>query len=328
MSQQEFFDPEQDYDVTQQVESGYQVRHQELTGEHPAWQQYDETSRRHLVGEKLHPQHSRRLSPLHILIVSLALICFVCFGAFALKIGAFISSLQSVPMQAYYGNRHNNTVVTDATQLFPVTSGPVMLTIKDAAAGNIHIHAGDTNQIVVSETWQSGDHAFASDAQPLKSVQTGNTLNITVNSDLANGDAAGLILDVYIPSSTSIDINAPSASLISIANVDGQINASTKEGSITAIDDNITGSSSLKSEDGDINFTGSFDSKGTYEFSSQIGNITIAVPPDSSFRLDTTGINPAKISNQFGSNVIGNHPAATVTVHTEEGAVTVGGDSY
>src|SRR5579884_3192063 len=111
MSQQEFMRPEQDYDATQQIESDYQVHHRELTGEHPAWERHDETSRRHLIGEKLHPQRPQlsRPSPLHILIVSLALILFITLGTFAFKVNKLISLFQSIPVQVYYLHPHNNT---------------------------------------------------------------------------------------------------------------------------------------------------------------------------------------------------------------------------
>jgi len=325
MSQQEFLRPDQDYDATQQIKSDYQAHQRELTGEHPAWEQHDETSRRHLVGEKLHPQPSQRSrpSPLHILIVSLVLILLITLGTFALKIDKLVSLFQSVPVQVYYGHKHNDSVsVSNFTQLFSVTTGPVKLVINDASAGSIRIHAGDTNQIVVSGTLQQ---ALAPDALPLKSVQTGNMLNITVNNDQENDDSAGVILDVYTPSYTSVDINAPSASLISIADVDGQIIASTQKGSITATNDNMTGSSSLKTEDGDINFTGTFDTKGTYQFSSETGNILIDVPANSSFRLNTS-VGPAGIMNEFGGNVVGNHPEATVIIYTQRGSVTLNKD--
>ena len=321
MSQQEFMRPEQDYDATQQVESDFQVHHRELTGEHPAWEQHDATSRRHLVGEKLHPQRSQlsRPSPLHILIISLALILFITLGTFAFKINKLIALFQSVPVQVYYGHKHSDTVsVSNFTQLFSVSTGPVKLVINDATAGSIRVHAGDTNQIVVSGTLQQ---ASAPNALPLKSVQTGNTLNITVNNDQENDGSAGVILDVYTPSSTSVDINAPSATTITIDHVDGQITASTQEGSITATNDNMTGSSSLQTEDGDINFTGSFDTKGTYQFSSESGAIDISVPANSSFRLNTTGGSAAGITNEFGGNIVGNHPEATVMINTQKGSV-------
>jgi Putative adhesin len=320
MSQQEFFHPEQDYDATQQAEPEYQVHHRELTGEHPAWEQHDETSRRHLVGEKLHPQRSRP-SPLKALILLLVLILFISCGTFALKIPKLISSLQSIPVQVYYGHKHNETISGAPSQLFPVT-GPVKLSINDSAAGIIHIHTGDTNQVVVSATPQSEDHAFASGVLPLKPVQVGNTLNLTVNNDLENDDSAGVILDVYTPRDTSVDIQASSAS-INIENVEGQITANTDDGSITAENDELSGLSSLKSQDGDINFTGSFDAKGIYQFSSESGTIDISVPENSSFRLNTTGTDSANITNDFGSNNVGNHPGATVAVHTEEGSVAV-----
>jgi hypothetical protein len=322
MSQQEFFHPEQDYDATRQVEFNYQVPHRELTGEHPAWEKHDETSRRHLIGEKLQPPRSR-LSPLHILIVSLVLILFVSLGTFFLKIGQLISALQSVPVQVYYGHRHHDAGISRSisAQLFAV-NGPVKLAINDESAGLIRVHTGDTNQVVVSATPQSEDPTFASNALPLKSTQRGNTLDIAVSSDLENDDSAGVILDVYTPTTTSVDINAPSAS-ISIENVDGQITASTDEGSITATNDNIRGSSSLKTEDGSIEFTGSFDATGTYQFSSGTGTIDISVPANSSFRLNTIGAGADGMDNEFGSNIVGEHPQATVTIHTENGSAAL-----
>lgn len=324
MSQQEFLRPEQDYDATQQIESGYQVHHRELTGEHPAWEQHDETSRRHLIGEKLHPQRSQRSrpSPLHILIVLLALILLISLGTFALKIDKFISLWQSAPVQFYYGHQHNGASSQVASQLsFPVT-GPVTLSINDMAAGSIRVHAGDTNQVVVSETTQSENQAFTSDALPFKPVQVGNTLNININNDLENADSTGVILDVYTPRDTSVDIHADSAS-VNIDNVDGQIIANTKDGSITATNDNMSGSSSLQSEEGDIHFRGSFDAKGTYQFSSESGAIDISLPANSSFRLSTTGVSAAGIMNDFGSYVVGNHPEATVMINAQEGSVAV-----
>jgi hypothetical protein len=325
MSQQEFMRPEQDYDATQQqVESDFQVHHRELTGEHPAWEQHDATSRSHLVGEKLHPQPSQlsRPSPLHILIVSLALILFITLGTFAFKINQIISLFQSATVQGYYSHPHNETRSSLPSQLSFAVTGPVKLSINDMAAGTIRIHAGDTNRVVVSETSQDENKAFTSDALPFKPVQDGNALNISIDNDLENADSTGVILDVYTPRDTSVNINADSAS-VNIDNVDGQIIANTKDGSITATNDNMSDSSSLQTEDGDINFTGSFDTKGTYQFSSESGAINISVPANSSFRLNTTGVSAASIMNEFGGNVVGNHPDATVTILSQKGSVAL-----
>jgi hypothetical protein len=217
---------------------------------------------------------------------------------------------------------HNNTLSgVSLKQSFPVT-GSVKLSINDMVAGNIHVHTGDTNQIVVSETLQSENQAFTSDALPLKTVQVGNTLNIAINNDLANDDSAGVILDVYTPADTSVDINAASAS-VTIDNVNGQIIANTKDGSITATNDHLSGFSRLQSGEGEIHFTGSFDAKGTYLFSSGSGDIDISLPANSSFRLDTTGVSAADIMNGFGGDVVGDHPEAIVMIHTQEGSVTL-----
>jgi hypothetical protein len=321
MSQQEAFYPEQDYDATRPAEFDYQAPQRELTGEHPAWEKHDEASRRHLIGEKLRPQRSR-LSPLSILMISLALILLVSFGMFVMKIGQLITSLQSVPVQVYYGHHRNEPVSSGiSAQLFTV-NGPVKLAINDAMPGLIRVHTGDTNQVVVSETSQSENPAFASNVLPLKSTQAGNALSIAVSGDLAGDDTAGVILDVYTPTTTSVDINAPSAS-IRIENVDGQITASTNEGSITATNDAMSGVSSLQTEDGSIQFIGSFDAKGTYQFSSETGAIDISVPASSSFRLHTVGAGATEIDNEFGSNIVGNHPEAIVTIRTEDGSVAL-----
>src|SRR5205807_2016571 len=117
------------------------------------------------------------------------------------------------PVQFYYGHKHNDAISSVSSQLsFPVT-GPVKLSISDEAAGLIRIHTGDTNQVVVSETSQSENRAFTSDTLPIKPVQVDNTLNITINNDLENDDSTGVILDVYTPRDTSVDINASSASI-------------------------------------------------------------------------------------------------------------------
>lgn len=321
MSQQEFFRPEQDYDATRQGDFDYQEYHRELTGEHPAWEQHDETSRGHLVGEKLHPRQRSRPSPLHILITVLVLIIFVSVFSIAIRIEKFISLWQSPPVQVYYSHKHDAPVVNIPSQQFPVT-GPVKLVINDAAGGLIRIHTGDTSQVVVSETPQSEHRDSLPDLLPLKPVQIGNTLDITVIGNLEDDDSAGVILDVYTPRSTSVDVNAPLAS-INVEGVDGQVIASTNDGSITATDDNMSGPSSLQSQDGDIRFTGSLDAKGTYQFLSDSGDIDISVPENSSFHLITTDINPDNITNEFGSNIIGDHPVASVTVHTEEGSVAL-----
>jgi hypothetical protein len=170
---------------------------------------------------------------------------------------------------------------------------------------------------------QSDNPGFRPSQIPVRFTPTGNALVIGVNAGNENADSIGdVTLDVSTPPDTNVNIQAASA-LVTIEDVKGQIKASTDDGTITAANDELSNLSDLKSETGNIRFTGSFDAKGTYQFSSESGTIDISVPENSSFRLNTTGINSADITNEFGSNVVGNHPDATVAIHTEGGSVAL-----
>ena len=329
MSRQEFFDPEQSYDEAQQSETGYHEQ-QELMGEYPGWERYNDAGNHHRVGEKLRPRRCHK-STIGALTALLVLMVFIACGILGFTISNLSSSLHAFPWRMH--TRPGYMVNSMPLQSFPV-KGSAHLIINDPAAGAIHVHTGDTDHVVIQAITPP------SHTPPLQTKQSNNTIDINVNAHEDDEDSPGVVLDVYTPSNASVDIKADAAT-VDISGVNGQISATTGDGSINAaqdrgtlnlatggghigvINDSLNGPSSMKTEDGDITFVGTLDPHGTYQFSSQSGSIDLSLPEDSSFHLDTAATDSTDMTNEFGSDVVGNNPQATVSIHTEEGSIAV-----
>ena len=139
------------------------------------------------------------------------------------------------------------------TQTFSVSTNP-QLTIDDPV-GTITVHASSTsNQIIVQTIKQS---AFPIGSNPndtkVAYAPTSNGVAVTVNN---NNNFLGLVnvnLNVTVPADSNLNLKTNVGS-IEVKGVSGQMTLTSNTGSITAENDILTGSSTLKTNVGSGQF--------------------------------------------------------------------------
>ncbi len=105
-------------------------------------------------------------------------------------------------------------------------------------------------------------------------------------------------------------------------------------GSIGITDTSLSGSSTVRTNAGSINFTGSISTTGTYDFETNSGSIEMTLPAATSFHLNARTY-AGSIRTSFPVTVkhvgavatangdVGTAPQATLTLKTDAGAITL-----
>ena len=109
---------------------------------------------------------------------------------------------------------------------------------------------------------------------------------------------------------------------IRITGANGQLKATTSSGDVVVRQATLSGQSALKTNSGSVRFEGALDAKGTYQLSTNSGDIDLTLPANAAFQLAaTTG--SGSVNNAFGSNLTGTTPRAQITATIGSGSVVV-----
>jgi hypothetical protein len=203
-------------------------------------------------------------------------------------------------------------------ETFQVSGAPTVV-INDPA-GNVTVHVGDDNFVTLNSPSLFGPSDGGGGQVQTSQSNDGNTINVTVPDGLGSFGGA---LDVTVPANANIEIQSRTGT-ITIEGVNGQVTAQTESGSISVINSELSGASTLQSQSGSINFQGSLDPQGDYQFISDSGSVNLLLPADASFHLDASHGSGA-FNNAFGSNNVGNG-GPTVAVRSDTGSINIGKD--
>ncbi len=174
----------------------------------------------------------RRRAPWRIVIVCVIAL-FIAAGIVMLTGGISIGAAsQSLPTRAFRLSGDGSLMV-------------------DEGSGSVHVHTGNTNQIIVTGTkhapWGVGN---LNDLQ-VQYVQQGNTLKITTSESdgifLFNN--RWVDLDITVPASMDLTVQGGSTD-VNVSGVDGRIETHISSGDVTL--DNVSGSLDLNNSSGDI----------------------------------------------------------------------------
>ena len=155
--------------------------------------------------------------------------------------------------------------------------------------------------------------------------QNGNTITATIpnSQDLL----------VTVPMGANLSLNTGSGT-INVKGVDGQMTLISNDGTINASNDMLSGSSSLTTQSGDINFDGTISTGGNYQFNTTNGTVTVALPSTPAFHVVATtnsgSLNmPGVPKNSSGTQATGNVGAnsavqgTNVTMKSDSGDMTL-----
>jgi len=208
------------------------------------------------------------------------------------------------------------------TQSFSVGVHPTIV-ITDLT-GSITVQSGGQDGTLAVQTDQPGTKLFDTPG-------ANDTHNITAN----NADpSAEVNLDVTVANGADLVLKTSSGD-ITVDGVNGQANLTSDSGGINLSQVSLSGNSALATNSGDINFDGTLDPNGAYQFQSQGGSVDLTLPSNASFHADITTSSSGSINSDFPElnppssdattvhGDVGGAPRANVTIKTVDGSITL-----
>ena len=254
-------------------------------------------------------------------LVALIILMLLCGGAVTL------ASFIGFGLGNAFRTNHPDPALT-----YPVGTNPTL--IINNQNGSISVNPGNADTITVRPT------RFASFGGSINNVHisydpnTANntvTISVTVASNYFN--SSGVDFALSVPPTTNLRLNTKAGD-ITIAGIQGSMSLLTNFGTVGATRTTLTGSSSFKTNAGNVNFNGSFASNGTYDFETKAGNVTITLPATAVFHVNastdagsiTTGFPISVQHSAAGANInadVGTSPQAVLTLKTNAGSITL-----
>jgi hypothetical protein len=247
------------------------------------------------------------------------------------------------------------------TKVFSVSSQPTL--VFDHSIGSVHIVPGPDHQVSIKET-DNGE----TDAITANYAQHGDTITVTVDIqtglfqdtwvdfDVSAPKNAGLKTTLATGTLTASDLSGPIAlsgtngsiwatnltgsinlqtqsGSINLTNVSGQVSAATQNGTITTTATQLAGHSTVRAENGTINFHGTLSRTGHALFQNGNGAVGLTLPATSAFAVSATtasgSINTdfpgVTVSHQSGGSeahgTVGASPRGQLTIRTAGGSI-------
>jgi len=222
--------------------------------------------------------------------------------------------------------------VVPQTRLFTVTGTPTLVINDDSGAINVQTSNSSTS-VTVQATNNERFFNNPNDAQ-LNASQNGNTINASV-PDNGQGSAD---ITVTVPQDSNLQLTTANGD-IQVNGISGQMTLTANDGNVQMTNDALTGQSNITTTGGDINFAGTIDKSGMYQFQSGSGSINVILPGAPAFHLDASTNSGSIAASDFPSvhmqsnnsrsgakangNIGGNSPGATVTLNSDTGNINL-----
>jgi putative adhesin len=217
---------------------------------------------------------------------------------FSLMRGGFGSSFSR-----FDGFRHNGTIPNNfitQPQIFEVNGTPTVVISDDS--GTIHVLTSSSPTNVTVQATNNDRFFNNSNDVQLATSRVGNTIKASV-PDNGQGSAD---ITVTVPQNSNLQLTTGSGG-IQVNGIRGQMTLATNEGDVQMTNDALSGQSKIMTTDGDINFNGTIDTSGTYQFQSGSGSITVTVPGTSAFHLHALTKAGAINHNDFPGVIVQNN---------------------
>lgn len=218
-------------------------------------------------------------------------------------------------------------------QQFKVGDFPTLNVIDPA--GSITVVTGNAPPGVVmvqegrSDSFFGGNGPLQGSTIQASQSNNGSTLTINVNAD--SSDAVDVILTV--PQYITLNLKTQDGD-ISVSDIIGQMTLSSGSGDIELEGDTLQQHSSIQTNSGDIDFTGAIDPRGTYQLSSNSGDITVGLDGGTPYQLHVISLSGlftgSGAVSSFSSDAtnginkqwdVGGNPQASLTLQTQGGDI-------
>ena len=323
MNNQEYGPPNQQpmYDDSR-GQGGYRSQSPQQFNDDPREQPWQGATPEYMYGEKLQPKQRKRRGPRGCIIAVVATL--ILLGLIGSGIGFTLTR---------FGGPSFGPGITES-HTFQVSSSPQLVIVDPT--GHVNIHSGATGSSVSIQATKLTEgfggnpnniHVNYAESPDLK------TVTVTVDNGPKFVGLPVVNLDITVPSTIDLNLTSNTGS-IDVNGVTGQMSLQSNTGSITAEQDNLTSSSTLKTDTGSVTFNGTIAQNSDYVFSTNTGSVNVTLPPDSTFHVDaktdTGSFNsdfPVSTNKQgLGRDVhgdVGNSPTTTITLTTNTGSINL-----
>lgn len=118
-----------------------------------------------------------------------------------------------------------------------------------------------------------------------------------------------------------LTISASSGSL-RMHGINGEVHARTWSGDVIAENATLKGRSLLQTQNGSVRFAGTIESGGSYSMQTTSGDVDLTLPDSAAFLL-AASTGSGTVQNAFGSSTVGPAPRAQLSLHTQNGSITI-----
>ena len=305
-------------------QGGYSSQRPQQFNDDPREQPWQGAIPEQMYGEKLQPQRRKRRGPKGCIIAVVATL--IVLSLIGTGIGFTLTRLCGPSFGPGVTESRNFQVSNISPQL-----------VIDDPTGQVTIHSGGTGNSVSIRATKLAE-GFGGNPNNIHVNYTESSDDKTVTVTVDNGPKfIGLPLvnlDITVPSAINLNLTSNTGG-IDVSGVTGQMSLQSNTGSITAEQDNLTSSSTLKTDTGSVTFNGTIAQNSNYVFSTNTGSVHVTLPSDSTFHVDAktdTGSfnSDFPVSNTdkhgLGSEVhgdVGNSPTTTITLNTNTGSINL-----
>lgn len=265
---------------------------------------WDSTSIQVLEKSRKRPQ-SGKTSWVSTVVLILLLIPGLALETWTVRDGLNYQRLDELPSQTFH------------------VSGPPTLIIKADAIDHLYLLSKENSKQVSVSGWKEVTGIGSLGDIQEHATQQGNTISLNWSMKQTPFLGVGLEevdLNVFVPTNSNVQIETRTGDL-EIGYLKGEINVKTQTARID-IQATLQGHSQLQSTSGQINFCGTLAPQSNDRFQSESGNITITMFSDAAFTLLPSS-SLSRISNDYGSDQVGNSPRGNLEAITHSGAISI-----
>jgi DUF4097 and DUF4098 domain-containing protein YvlB len=267
-------------------------------------------------GTVLRPIQRRRFGPLFWIIGILIIISLMGGGMqWRFADGGRDFTTMPMPQQQFFEKM-------GPVQTFSVGIHPTI--VVNNPNGDIHVHSGGKVSTVAVQVTDMG-----AGAPNIQQDSNGSLIIQGANSD----QSAHTNIDITVANEADLVLQTTSGD-IDVQGVDGQMQLTSGDGSITLTQVALARNSVMKADSGSITFAGSLDPQGTSQFETGSGTVDVTLPADASYHLHVLS-NGGPFNSDFplsfspANNTInakadvGKSPSATLTLTTASGSINL-----